>query len=123
MKVYVDDMLVKSKIVGDHIEHINKMSNILQKYRMKLNPLKCTFGVGLGKFLGFMVNQHGIEANPEKINALLKMNSPRKPKKVMSLTSRMAELSQFVSRATDRCTPFFDVLKGFKKFEWMKKCE
>ena len=84
---------------------------------MKLNPLKCAFGVGLGKFMGFMVNPRGIEANLEKINVLLEMSSPRKAKEVMSLAGRVAALSHFVSRATDRCTPFFDVLKGSKKFE------
>ena len=84
---------------------------------MKLNPLKCAFIVWSGKFLGFMVNQHRIEANPKKINMFLEMNSPRKPKEVMSLTSRVAESSHFMSRATDRCTPFFDVLKRSKKFE------
>ena len=80
MEVYVDEMLVKSKIAGDHIEHWNQMFNILLNYQMKLNPLKCAFRVGLGKFLGFMVNQRGIEANTEMINALLGMSSPRKPK-------------------------------------------
>ena len=69
------------------------MFNILQKYRMKLNPLKYVFRVGSAKFLGFMVNQHGIEANPEKINVFLEMSSPRKPKEVMSLAGRVAALS------------------------------
>ena len=99
------------------------MFNILQKYRMKLNPLKCAFGVWSGKFMGFMVNQHGIEANPEKINALLKMSSPRKPKEVMSLADRVVVLIRFMSRATDHCAPFFNVLNGSKKFEWMEKWE
>ena len=73
--------------------------------------------------MGFIVNQRGIEANPEKISALLDVNSPRKPKEVMSLTSKVAILSRFVSRAIDYCAPFFDVLKRCKKFEWMDKCE
>ena len=90
---------------------------------MKLNPLKCAIGVELGKFLGFMVNQHGIEAIPEKINALLDMSSPRKPKEVMSLAGRMATLSHFVSRATDCCALFLDMLKGSKKFQWTETCE
>ena len=63
---------------------------------MKLNPLKCVFGVGSGKFLGFMVNQRRIEVNPEKINALLEMSSPMKPKEVMSLADRVAASSRFV---------------------------
>ena len=67
----MDKILVKSKIAGDHIEHLIQMFNILQKYWMKLNPLKYAFGVVLGKFLGFTINQHGIKANPKKINAFL----------------------------------------------------
>ena len=95
------------------------MFNILLKYQMNLNPLKCAFGVRLG----FMVNQRGIEANPEKTNTLLEMSSPRKPKKVMSLAGKVATLSHFISRATYRCAPFFDVLKESKKFEWTEICE
>ena len=99
------------------------MFNILQKYQMKLNPLKCSFGVRLGKFLGFMINQCEIEANPKNINALLEINSPKKPKEVICLAGRVATLSHFMSRATDRCASFFDMLKGSKKLEWMDKCE
>ena len=99
------------------------MVNVLQKYQMKLNPIKCAFGVRSGKFLGFMVNKRGIEANPEKIKALLEMSSPKKPKEVMSLADRVAALSRFVSRAIDSCASFFNVLKGSKKFEWIEKCE
>ena len=123
MGVCVEDMLVKSKIVGDYIGHLNQMFNILRKYQMKLNPFKCAFRVGSGKFLSFMVNQCRIEANSKKINALLEISSPKKPKEVISLTGRVAELSCFVSRATGRCISFFDVLKGSKKFEWTEKCE
>ena len=60
MEVYVDDMLVKSKVAGDHMGHLGKMFAILRKYQMNLNPLKYVFGVRLGKFLSFMVNQRGI---------------------------------------------------------------
>ena len=71
MEVYMDDMLIKSKVAEDHIKHLGQMFEILRKYQTKLNHLKCTFGVSLGKFLGFMVNQRGIEANPKNIKALL----------------------------------------------------
>ena len=66
MEVYVDDMLVKSKMARDHIEHLNQMFSILRKYGMKLTSMKCAFGTGSGKFLGFMVNQHEIKANLER---------------------------------------------------------
>ena len=84
---------------------------------MKLNPLKYAFGVGSRKFLGLMVNQQGIEDNPVKIKALLEISSPKKPKEVMNLAGRVAALSISMSRVTDRCAPFFDVLKGSKKFK------
>ncbi|XP_022856950.1 uncharacterized protein LOC111378017 [Olea europaea var. sylvestris] len=83
MEVYVEDMLVKSLEAGDHTTHFNSTFQILRRYRirfqilrryrMRLNPLKCTFRVASDKFLGYMVNQRGIEANPEKIEALCKM--------------------------------------------------
>ena len=82
IEVYVDDMLVKSKTASDHIAHISNTFTVLRKYRMKLNPLKCAFGVASGKFLGFMVNHRGIEANLEKIQALIDMQSPSKTKEV-----------------------------------------
>ena len=71
MEVYVDDMLVKSLEKKDHAADLRKMFALLWKYNMKLNQAKCAFGVGSEKFLGFMVNHHGIEANPSKVQALL----------------------------------------------------
>ena len=90
---------------------------------MKLNPLKCAFGVAFGKFQGFIVNHRGIETNPEKTQALIDMRSPSKTKEVQSLTERVATLSRFISRATDKFLPFFDSLKGNKRFSWDDKCE
>ena len=82
MEVYVDDMLVKSLKANEHINNLKESFEILRKYKMKLNPAKCAFGVTLGIFLGFMVNQRGIEANLTKIQALLDMELPRKVKEV-----------------------------------------
>ena len=74
---------------------------------MKLNPAKCAFGVSTGKFLGFIVNNRGIETNPDKIKAVLNMPPPSNIKEVQRLTGRIAALSRFVSKASDRCQPFF----------------
>ena len=123
MEVYVDDMLIKSKITADHFAHLSDAFAILRKYRMKLNPLKCTFGVASEKFLGFIVNHKGIKANPEKIQALIDMRSPSRTKEVQSLIGRVAALSRFISRVTDKCFPFFHSLKGSKRFLWYDKCE
>ena len=83
--------------------------------------MKCAFGVGSGKFLDFMVNQQGVEANLEKIRVLSKMSLPKKPKEVVILAGRVVTLCRFMSQVTDYCAPFFDVLKGSKKFEWTEK--
>ena len=82
MEVYIDDMLVKSITAGLHIAHLSETFQILRDYNMKLNPAKCAFGVSAGKFMGFIVNHRGIEANPDKIKALLDMPSPSGIKEV-----------------------------------------
>ena len=88
---------------------------------MKLNPAKCVFGVASGKFLGFMVSQRGIEVNPEKVQAIINMTSPKIVKEVQKLTGRIAALNRFVSRAIDKCLPFFKTLK--QAFAWTDECE
>ena len=80
--MFVDDMLVKSKEVESHMDHLEETFETLRRYRMKLNQTKCVFGVSSGKFLGFMVSQQSIEANLEKVKAILKMTSPRNIKEV-----------------------------------------
>ena len=60
---------------------------------MKLNPSKCAFGVSSGKFLGFMVSQREIEANPKKVRAILEMSSPKTVKEVQSLTGKVVALN------------------------------
>lgn len=86
-----------------------------------LNPAKCAFGVASRKFLGFMVSQRGIEANPEKIKAILEMQSPRSVKEVQRLTGCVAALSRFVAIFIDKCQPFFKILK--KAFQWTEEAE
>ena len=88
---------------------------------MKLNLSKCVFRVASGKFLGFMVSQRGIKANPKKVQAIINMASPKTVKEVQKLTGRIATINRFVSTATDKCLPFFKTLK--QAFMWTDKCE
>ena len=78
---------------------------------MKLNPSKCVFGITSGKFLGFMVSQHGVETNPNKVQAIMKMAPPKNIKEVQSLNGRVVDLNRFISKATNKCLPFFKVLR------------
>ena len=82
MEIYVDNILVKSKISQNHIEDLEMTFTTLRWYRMKLNPTKCTFKITSSKFLDFMESNRGVEANPKKIQAILEMATPKSTKKV-----------------------------------------
>ncbi|XP_056695833.1 uncharacterized protein [Spinacia oleracea] len=118
MEVYIDDMLVKSRKADDHVEHLRQSFDILKKYGMKLNPTKCSFGVSTGKFLGYIVTQRGIEASPDQVRAIINIQSPRNIKEVQRLTGRVAALNRFISRSSDKCRLFYDVLRKNKGFNW-----
>ena len=92
MEVYIDDMLVKSKERPDHARHLQEAFGLLRAYGMKLNPSKCAIRVNAGRFLGFMVTQRGIEANPAQLKAILKSPAPASSKGIQQLTGRLAAL-------------------------------
>uniref|UniRef100_A0A2N9FBB1 Uncharacterized protein n=1 Tax=Fagus sylvatica TaxID=28930 RepID=A0A2N9FBB1_FAGSY len=118
VEVYIDDMVVKSVRAEDHLEDLRAVFNTLRRHRLKLNASKCAFGVGSGKFLGFMVTQRGIEANPDQISAILELRPPRTVREVQRLTGMAAALNRFISRAAEKCRPFFDLIKKGKNFHW-----
>nr|AAX95490.1 Integrase core domain, putative [Oryza sativa Japonica Group]ABA93045.1 retrotransposon protein, putative, Ty3-gypsy subclass [Oryza sativa Japonica Group] len=118
VEAYVDDVVVKTKQKDDLITDLEETFASIRAFRMKLNPEKCTFGVPSGKLLGFMVSHMGMQANPEKINAILNMKPPSSQKDVQKLTGCMAALSQFVSRLGERGLPFFKLLKKTDNFQW-----
>ena len=107
MEVYIDDMLVKAVKAELHVAHLAELFQVLKNYNMKLNPTKRAFGVSSGKFLCFIVNSRGIEANQDKIKVVLDMQPPSNTKEIQHLTGRIAALSRFVSRSSDKCRPFF----------------
>ena len=121
MEVYIDDMLVKSAKAELHIDHLAEAFQVLKSYNMKFNPAKCVFGVSARKFFDFIVNSRGIKENPDKIKVVFDMQPPSNTKEVQRLTGRIATLSRFVSRASDKCQPFFQILK--KAFQWDTHCE
>ena len=86
VEVYVDDMLVKSLDEGSHLDDLQETFETLRRYKVKLNPSKWAFRVSSRKFLGFMVSQRGIEANLDKMQAILNMEPSKNIKEVQSLT-------------------------------------
>ena len=89
-----------------------------RKAGLKLNPEKCVFGVKKGKFIGCLVSTKGIEADPSKIETILRMEPPRTRKGAQRLTGRLASLNRLISRSAERNLPFFEVLKSVEVFQW-----
>ena len=123
MEVYIDDMLVKSLAAENHLDHLKQAFQVLEKYNMKLNPTKCSFGVSSGKFLGYLVTKRGIEANPDQIRSIQNIQSPKTIKDIQRLNGRIAALSRFISKSSDRCHLFFSTLRKTKDFVWTEECE
>ncbi|KAL0390997.1 UNVERIFIED_CONTAM: Gag-Pol polyprotein [Sesamum calycinum] len=120
MEVYINDMLVKSAKEQDHIKDLEECFQILTTFGLKLNLAKCTFGVRGRRFLGYMISERGIEANPEKINTIMDMSPPKSIREVQKLAGRLATLNRFISRSADKGLPLFKMLRGGAKFEWSK---
>ena len=117
IEIYIDDMVVKRKVVSEHLGDLGIIFEILGKYKLRLNASKCSFGVRSGKFLGYMVTHRGIEVNLNQIKAINNLQSPRNPKEVQKLIGMAAALNRFISRSADRCRPFFLLINKWKGFE------
>ena len=115
-------MVVKSKWVSEHLADLSSIFEILRRHKLRLNASKCSFRVGSGKFLGYVVTHRGIEVNPDQIRAINGLRPPRNPKEVQKLTGMMAALNRFISRSAERCRPFFLLLHKWKEFHWSEEC-
>jgi hypothetical protein len=115
---YVDDIIVKSTKQENHIADLQETFANFRQAGLKLNPEKCVFGVKKGKFLGCLESTKGIEANPSKIEAILRMEPPNLKKGAQRLTGRLASLNRFISRLAERNLPFFEILKSAEVFQW-----
>jgi len=110
IEVYIDDMVVKSKVVFEHVGDLRSIFEILREHKLHCNASKCSFSVGPGKFLGYMVTHRGIEVNPDQVKAINNLQPPWNPKEVQKLTEITAAFNRFISRSIDRCRPFFLVM-------------
>ena len=108
IEVYIDDMVVKNKVVSEHVGDLENIFEILRKHKLCLNASKCSFGVGSG--------------NPNQVKAINSLQPPRNPKEVQKLTRMIAALNQFISRSVDRYRPFFQLLNKWKGFKWTEDC-
>jgi hypothetical protein len=115
---YVDDIIVKGTKQENHVADLQETFANFRQAGLKLNPEKCVFGVIKGKFLGCLVSTKGTEANPRKIEAILRMEPPNSKKGAQRLAGRLASLNRFISRSAERNLPFFEILKSVEVFQW-----
>nr|XP_025702600.1 uncharacterized protein LOC112803314 [Arachis hypogaea] len=123
VEVYVDDILAKTTRPDDLLNDLASVFASLRQHGMRLNPLKCAFAMESGKFLGFMITQRGVEANPEKCQAILQMKSPGCIKDVQRLAGRLTSLSRFLRASATKALPFFNLMRKGIAFEWTPACE
>nr|XP_027191080.1 uncharacterized protein LOC101494924 [Cicer arietinum] len=123
IEVYVDDMIAKSRTEEDHVVNLQKLFERLRKFKLRLNPAKCTFGVRSGKLLGFIVSQKGIEVDPDKVRAIQEMPAPRTEKEVRGFLGRLNYIARFISHLTATCEPIFKLLRKDQKVEWNENCQ
>ena len=122
IEIYIDDMVVKSKVVSEHLRDLDSTFGVLRKHKLRLSASKCSFGVGSGKFLGYMVTYKGIEVKPDQIKAINDLKLPQNAKEVQKLIGMIAALNRFISRSADRCKPFYVLINKWKRFEWFEDC-
>jgi len=123
IEVYVDDMIAKSESEEEHILNLRKLFERLRKFKLKLNPAKCTFGVRSGKLLGFVVSQKGIEVDPDKMRAIIEMPAPSTEKEVRGFLGRLNYIARFISQLTATCEPIFKLLRKNQVVEWNEDCQ
>ena len=123
VEVYIDDMVVKSRKESQHTEDLRGVFEILRRHKLPLNAEKCTFGVGAGKFLGYLISTQGIKANPDQIDVVNRLRPPSNPKEVQVFTGMLVALNRFISKFVDRCRLFYQLLKKWKGFHWDEGCD
>ena len=123
IEVYVDDMIAISQTKEEHLDHLQKLFEGLKKYKLRLNPNKCTFGVRSGKILGFIINGKGIEVDPAKVKSIQEIPDPRIEKEVGGFLGRLNYISRFISHLTATCEPIFKLLKKDQVVKWNDECQ
>jgi ribonuclease HI len=120
---YVDDIVVKSKKREDHVEVLRKVFERCRLYKLKMNPLKCAFGVSAGKFLGFLVHNRGIDVDPAKASAIATMRPPTSHKELKSFLGRLSYIRRFIPGLAAVTSTFSRLLKKGVSFNWSAECQ
>ena len=120
---YVGDIGVKSKRREDHLETLRKVFERCRLYKLKMNPLKCDFGVSAGKFLGFLVHNREIDVDPSKASAIATMKAPTSHKELKSFLGRLSYIKRFIPGLATVMAVFTPLMKKGVLFVWSTACQ
>jgi hypothetical protein len=123
VKVYIDDIVIKTVKADILLDDLRETFANLDRYNIKLNPKKCSFGVPTGQLLGYLISKKGIEGNPEEIQAIINMQPPRTLRHVQQLMGRLAALSRFISKLGEKALPFYRLLQKMDNFTWTEEAQ
>jgi hypothetical protein len=120
LEVYIDDVVVKSESMDGHLADLHLALERMRRYGLKMNPLKCVFGVSAGKFLRFIIHEHGIEIDPTKIESINKVQPPRCKNDMQKFLGKVNYLRQFISNLSGKISKFAPILwlKNKAEFTW-----
>lgn len=118
MEVYIDDVVIKSHSENEHLIHLEKSLQRMRSHKMKMNPLKCAFGVAAGKFLGFLIHKKGIEIDKNKAKAILEAEPPKTKKELQRFLGQVNFLRRFISNLAGKIRVFSPLLKLKSDFDF-----
>ncbi|KAM2668958.1 hypothetical protein EV2_020488 [Malus domestica] len=120
MKVYIDDIVVKSKIEDKHFEDLRQALARIRTHKLKMNPKKCAFGVRLGNFVGFLVHQMGVEVDKNKVRAIMESPFPTNKVQLQGLLGKINFLRRFSANLAGKIQPLTPLLrlKNQEEFGW-----
>ena len=118
MEDYVDNIVVKSKTRTGHLQVLEQVFKRCREYKLRMNPMKCAFGVSVGKFLGLLVHHRGISVDPAKVTAIATMKSPTTIRELKSFLGRVSYIRRFVPGLASVMCGLSKLLKKGTEFTW-----
>ncbi|XP_058208205.1 uncharacterized protein LOC131321220 [Rhododendron vialii] len=123
MEVYIDDIVVKSHTFDEHVDYLRQVLMRMRQYKLKMNAMKCAFGVTAGNFLGFLVHKKGIEVDKDKAKAIIEAQPPTNKQELQQFLGQVNFFKRFISNLSGKTLAFFPLLKlkSQKDFKWKKE--
>jgi hypothetical protein len=120
LEIYIDDVVVKSDSMDNYLADLRLTLQKIRRYGLKMNPLKCVFGVSAGKFLGFIIHEYDIEIDPTKIESINKVKPPQSKNDMQKFLGKLNDLRQFIFNLSWKISAFAPILqlKNEAKFTW-----